>query len=101
MSARPFAVQLQFAPRDCALLRVNKQVFREASNIFYHENVFRFPTPLFVGPPVLKQLDKFYKVPVAKLRMMRDFIIEVPVCNLICESNLEYSYLRTDVWTRL
>lgn len=79
LSERPFAVQLQFAPLDTALLRVNKQIYAEASTIFYHESVFRFPQPLFMGPPILEQLDNFYHLSLAKLRMIRNFILEVPV----------------------
>lgn len=80
VTARPFAVQLQWnRPRDAALLRVNKQIFDEASGIFYAENTFRFPEALFVGAPILQQLQTLYRVPSARLRMMRSVVLDVPV----------------------
>lgn len=73
-------MQLQWnRPRDTALLQVNKQIFDEASSIFYAENVFRFPEALFVGAPILPQLQTLYRVSRAKLKMMRNIVLEVPV----------------------
>ncbi|CAD6583317.1 MAG: hypothetical protein ASARMPREDX12_001231 [Alectoria sarmentosa] len=80
VTARPFTVQLQWnRPLDAALLRVNKQIFDEASSIFYHENTFRFPEALFVGAPILQQLQTLYRVSRPKLKMMRNFVLNVPV----------------------
>lgn len=79
LSDKSFAVQLQFGPLDAALLRVNKQIFAETSSIFYHESVFRFPPPLFVGPLILNHLEQFYRLSQVRLRTMRNFIFEVPV----------------------
>ena len=79
LSTRPFAVQLQFWPRDAALLRVNKQIYVEASSIFYHENMFRFPQPLFLGPPILCQLEMFYKLCPTKLQTLRNIMLDIPV----------------------
>ena len=79
VTSQPFAVQLQFAPLDTALLRVNKEVYAEASSIFYHENAFRFPQALFVGAEILPQLESFYRVSPSRLRTMRNFVLDVPV----------------------
>lgn len=81
---KPFAVRLQFAPLDTALLRVNRSVFKEASNIFYYENTFRIPESLFLGAPILQQLETLYHVPPWRLKSMKRFIFEIPVCTL-CE----------------
>ena len=80
VTAKPFAVQLQWnRPLDTALLRINKQIFHEASSIFYAENTFRFPEALFVGAPILQQLQTLYRVSRSKLKMMRDVVLDVPV----------------------
>ena len=79
----PFAVKIQFGgPRETALLRVNKQVHREATSIFYHENTFRFPQPLFVGPTqILKQLQGLYHLSATSLQTMRKLELDIPVRN--------------------
>lgn len=80
VTARPFAVQLQWGrPLDTALLRVNKQIFDEASSIFYAENTFTFSEALFVGAPILQQLQTLYRVSRPKLKMMRNVVLSVPV----------------------
>ncbi len=80
IAARPFSVQLQWnRPLDTALLRVNKQIFDEASSIFYAENAFRFPEALFVGAPILQQLQTLYRISRPKLKMMRNVVLDVPV----------------------
>ena len=80
VTARPFAVQLQWnRPLDTALLRVNKQIFDEASGIFYAENTFRFPEALFVEAPILQQLRTLYRVSSSLLCMMRSVILDIPV----------------------
>ena len=80
VTARPFAVQLQWTrPLDTALLRVNKQIFEEASGIFYVENTFRFPEALFVEAPILQQLQTLYRVSSSSLCMMRSVILDIPV----------------------
>ena len=79
VSDRSYAVQLQFNPLDTAILRLNRQIFAEASGIFYHENCFRFPQALFIGRPILAQLESFYRVSQMKLLLMRNFIFEIPV----------------------
>ncbi len=81
VTVKPFAIQLQWnRPLDTALLRVNKQVFDEASGIFYTENTFRFPEALFVAAPILQQLQTLYRVSRPRLQMMRSFVLDVPVC---------------------
>lgn len=79
VTSQPFTVQLQFAPLDTALLRVNKQIHAEASSIFYHENAFRFPQALFVGAEILPQLEKLYRILPTRLRTMRNFVLDFPV----------------------
>ena len=80
VAAKPFAVRLQWnRPPDAALLRVNRQIFDEASGYFYAENTFRFPEALFVGAPILQQLRTLYRVSMGRLRMMRSVVYEVPV----------------------
>ena len=80
VTAKPFAVQLQWnQPRGAALLQVNKQLFDEASGIFYPENTFRFSEALFVGAPILEQLQTLYRVSRSKMEMMRSVILDVPV----------------------
>ena len=78
-------MQLQWdRPLDTALLRVNRQIFDEAAGIFYAENTFRFPEALFVGAPILQQLQTLYRVSRAKLKMMRSVVLDVPVCFFRC-----------------
>ena len=80
VTAKGYAVQLRWdRPLDTALLRVNKQISNEASSIFYAENTFRFPEALFVGAPMLQQLQTLYHVSKPKLKMMRDVVLDVPV----------------------
>ena len=80
LSQRPFTVQLQWTrPLDTALLWVNKQVFEEASSIFYAENAFKFSEALFVGAPILQQLQTLYRISRPRLRMLRNVILDVPV----------------------
>jgi len=78
---RPFAIQVQPGSRETALLRVNKQIYAEASSIFYHENTFRFPRLLFVGGPILVQLVGFHNLSLISLEMMRTFVLDIPVKN--------------------
>lgn len=80
VSPKTYTVKLQFFPLDTALLRVNKQVYAEASDIFYHENIFWFPQTLFVGGPILERLERVYHLPPRKLQTMRNFVIDIPVC---------------------
>lgn len=80
VAERPFTVQLQWTRTlDAALLWVNKQVFEEASSIFYAENAFRFSEALFVGAPILQQLQTLYRIPRLRLKMLRNIILDVPV----------------------
>lgn len=96
VAARPFAVQLQWnRPLDTALLRVNRQIFDEAAGIFYAENTFRFPEALFVGAPILQQLQTLYRVSRAKLKMMRSVVLDVPVCFFRCYFSFFRSSERT------
>ena len=88
--SKPFAVKLQFSSRDTALLQVNRQIYREASTIFYSENTFKLSEGLFLGAPILQHLDSFYHVSLEKLRMMRKFIIDVPVCCLLTRIPIEF-----------
>ena len=80
VSPKTYTVKLQFPPSDTALLRVNRQIFREASSIFYHENYFRIPETLFLGGSLLERLDRVYRLPQWKLQKMRNFVIDIPVC---------------------
>ena len=80
VTAKPFTVQLQWGRSlDTALLQVNKQIFDEASGIFYAENTFTFPEALFVGAPILQQLQTLYRVSRPKLKTMRNVMLNVPV----------------------
>ena len=80
VAERPFTVQLQWTrPLDTALLWVNKQVFEEASSIFYAENAFRFSEALFVGAPILQQLQTLYRISRPRLKTLRNIILDVPV----------------------
>ena len=78
-SPKTYTVNLQFDPSDTALLYVHKQISSEASTIFYHENIFRFPQSLFVRGPILERIKRVYDLPPRILRTMRSFVIEVPV----------------------
>ena len=82
LSDRSFPVQIQFAPLHTAFLRVNKQMYFEASDIFYCENTFRFPAALFAGPPIVWQIMNFYHLPLAKLQTIRSVVLDIPVCFL-------------------
>lgn len=82
LKPKPFAVRLQFSPRDTALLLVNKQVYREASTIFYYENTFRIPESLFLGAPILQQMERFYHVPRWTLKSMKHLVVEIPVSTI-------------------
>ena len=79
----PFSIKLQFAPRDTALLRVNKQIFSEAANIFYDLNTFRIPEALFIGRPILDQIEGFHHVTLWRLAFLRKLVIDIPVSGLI------------------
>lgn len=79
VSPKTYTVKLQFFPTDTALLRVNKQIYAEASAIFYHENIFWFPQTLFVGGPILERLERVYHLPPRRLQIMRNFVIDIPV----------------------
>ena len=81
---RPFALQMpeKLHPEsyaDTALLRVNKQVFREASTIFYHENTFRITEDLFYGTPILQALEVVHHVSRERLRSLRSLVLDIPV----------------------
>ena len=81
---RPFALQMpeKLHPEsyaDTALLRVNKQVFREASTIFYHENTFRITEDLFYGTPILQALEVVHRVSRERLRSLRRIVVDIPV----------------------
>lgn len=79
VSPKPYTVKLQFPPSDTGLLRANKQIYSEASTIFYHENTFRFPQTLFEGGAILERLWRVYHLPPWKLQRMRNFAIDIPV----------------------
>lgn len=81
---RPFALQMpeKMHPEsyaDTALLRVNKQVFRETSSIFYHENTFRIAQDLFYSTPILQALEVVHCVSRERLRSMRSLVLDIPV----------------------
>lgn len=79
VSANTFTIKLQFPSTDTSLLRVNKQILAEASTIFYQENIFWFPQPLFVGAPIISQLESFYHLSKKNLQMMKNFVLDIPV----------------------
>ncbi len=90
----PFAVKLQFSPRDTALLQANKMVHKEASTVFYYENTFRIPESLFLGAPILQHMESFYHVPGWRLKSMKHLVIEIPVRNpSISPTSKLYPYL--------
>ena len=64
---------------DKSLFLVNKQVFREASTIFYHENTFRITQDLFYGTPILQALEVLHHVSSSRMRSMRSLILDIPV----------------------
>ena len=72
-------VKLQFFPHETALFRVNKQIYEEASEIFYCYNVFLFPQALFDGVPILEKLENFIRLPIWRLATLKNFKIDVPV----------------------
>ena len=89
---RPFALQMpeKLYPdlyTDTALLRVNKQVFRETSSIFYHENTFRITEELFYGTPILRALEVAHCVSRERLRSMRSLVLDVPVWTIFLKFN--------------
>lgn len=78
--SRPFTVTLQFGGSNTtALLRTNKQIYNEASLIFYQQNTFCFPQSLFVGSPIFPQLKDFYHLSEQRLQTMTNFIFHVTV----------------------
>ena len=79
LTGKIFTVKLQFKPFDTSLMRVNKQIYRETSSLFYYENSFRIPQSLFVGAPILDQLEKFYHLPRQRLSIMKRLLIDIPV----------------------
>ena len=79
VKAKPFIAKLQFFPHETALFRVNKQIYAEASTIFYSYNIFSFPQALFDGPPILEKLEDFIRLPLWRLAMLNNLKIDVPV----------------------
>ena len=79
VKAKPFVVKLQFFPHETALFRVNKQIYEEASTIFYHYNIFSFPQALFDGSPILEKLENFIRLPLWRLATLKNLKIDVPV----------------------
>ncbi|KAL9130256.1 MAG: hypothetical protein Q9217_001506 [Psora testacea] len=75
----PISIKLKFRVGDTNLLCANKQIFKEATEMFYHENVFEIPEPLFVGAPILEQLENFYHLPRTRLMTMRVLSLKIPV----------------------
>ncbi|KAG6986599.1 hypothetical protein G7Y79_00076g099320 [Physcia stellaris] len=94
VSAKPFIVKLQFFPKDTALFRVNRQVYAEASTIFYHENVFHFPQSLFDGEPVLEKLEYFIRLPRWRLATLKNFKLDFPVYRTFDDLKIEHDVLR-------
>ncbi|MCJ1258606.1 hypothetical protein MMC24_006439 [Lignoscripta atroalba] len=78
-STKTFSIKTRVSSFDTSLLRVNKQICHEASSIFYHENVFRFPESFFAGASILQQLEDVYGVPLRNLRRMKQIRLEIPV----------------------
>lgn len=54
---KPFTVEARSGLSDTSLLLVNKQVYYEASTIFYQENSFRLGHAVLDGSPVLERLE--------------------------------------------
>lgn len=79
-NSRPFTIKLQFGGSNTtALLRTNKQIYNEASSIFYRQNTFCLPQSLFVGSPILPQLRDFYHVSEQRLQTMTSFNFHITV----------------------
>ena len=79
VKSKPFTVKMQFNPHETALFRVNKQIYEEASTIFYHHNIFEFPQALFDSHPILEKLEDFIRLPTWRLATLKNFKIDVPV----------------------
>lgn len=79
VKSKPFTVKMQFNPHETALFRVNKQIYEEASTIFYHHNIFEFPQALFDSQPILEKLEDFIRLPTWRLATLKNFKIDVPV----------------------
>ena len=69
----------RFQPSMTSLLRVNKQIYREASSVFYHENTFRFPASLFVDAPIYKTIQDICGVSAPCLQRMKKITLDVPI----------------------
>ncbi|KAI9876561.1 MAG: hypothetical protein M1830_006212 [Pleopsidium flavum] len=79
VSSKSFGVGLRFGSYDTSLFGVNRQIFSEASGIFYYENFFRIPQALFVDAPIIPQLANVYNVSRDRLMKLRRLIVELPV----------------------
>ena len=75
----PYTVKLQLFTRATALFRANKQIYDEASTIFYHDNVFRFPQALFDGPPIIEKLGTFIRMSRRRLADLKNIKLDIPV----------------------
>ena len=78
VSDKAFTIKLRFPSFDTSLMRVNKRIYEEASSIFYHENVFRFPQTIFVATPIRDQL-RLFGLSQNNLTQMRRFILDIPI----------------------
>ncbi|MCJ1239846.1 hypothetical protein MMC14_007844 [Varicellaria rhodocarpa] len=75
-----YTVNLRFPPRTASsLLCVNKQVFLEASSIFYAENVFRFPATLFTSSSAPNMIEQVCGIRPETLQMMKRFVLHIPI----------------------
>ena len=75
-----YTVNLRFPPRTASsLLCVSKQVFLEASSIFYAENVFRFPATLFTSSSAPNMIEQVCGIRPETLQMMKRFILHIPI----------------------
>ncbi|KAL9102266.1 MAG: hypothetical protein Q9187_009145 [Circinaria calcarea] len=69
----------RFQPSMTSLLRVNKQIYHEASSVFYYENRFRFPASLFVDAPIYKSIQDVCGLTAVTLQRMRKITLDIPI----------------------
>lgn len=90
----------RFQPSMTSILRVNKQIYREASSVFYHENRFRFPASLFVDAPIYKSIQDICGLTAATLQRMKKITLDIPVHGQQHDSiqHLQTSANLDDLW---
>ena len=86
---KPVKLGPSFRIGDTNLLCTNKQIYSEAREIFYHENVFLVPEALFTGNlTILNALEgPLYRLPRSRLASLQRLDVNVPVSS---SATLEY-----------